>query len=183
MSYTQWLHPGSSTQLPSPRQLSRELRLGDGPELGRRRWIVGLSFFGAAMGQIVSLYQFGIVRKLPDLPVAPFDTNRVDAADYAYKRLNTPDGFLMVLTYAATAALAAAGGRRRAEQSPWLPLLLFGKTVYDVGTTAKLSREEWQETKALCLYCTLGAAASLASMLLAAPEAARAATNLIEDRR
>lgn len=40
----------------------------------------------------------GLVRRLPDLPVGPFDASKVDAADYAYKRLQVPDGVLMLLT-------------------------------------------------------------------------------------
>ena len=89
-----------------PSELSRELRLRRSPDLHRRRWLIGLSLAGVAIGQVVGLYQTGILRRLPDLPVRPFDSNRVNASDYAYKRLQVPDAFIMVGTYAVTAALA-----------------------------------------------------------------------------
>jgi hypothetical protein len=65
-------------------ELSRELRLHRSPHLCR----------------------------LPDLPVRPFDSNRVNASEYAYKRLQVPDAFLMGGTYAVTAALAMPETRR-----------------------------------------------------------------------
>ena len=133
-----------------PRVLSRELRLATGPDLRRRRWILGLSLLGTLMAQIVTLLQMGLLRRLPDPPVGPFDSDRVDASDYAYKRLAMPDGVLMLLTYGATAALAAAGGRDRAERMPALPIALAAKTGWDVATNLKLAREEWAENRAFC---------------------------------
>ena len=165
-----------------PARLSRELRLGRSPDLARRRWIVGLSLFGAAMGGLVGAYQMGMVRRLPDPPAGPFDSERVDASDYAYKRMSTPDGLLMLGTYAVTAALAGAGGERRAEEAPHLPLLMAGKAAYDVATAAKLAREEWGDNRALCAYCQAATAASLAAAALALPEAARAARRLLDGR-
>ena len=161
-----------------PTRLSRELRTGRSPDLARRRWIVGLSLFGAAVGGLVGAYQMGMVRRLPDPPVGPFDSERVDASDYAYRRMDTPDGLLMLGTYAVTAALAGAGGERRAEEAPHLPLLMAGKAAYDVATAAKLAREEWGDNRALCAYCQAATAASLAAAALALPEAARAARHL-----
>ena len=67
-----------------PSQLSRELREGQSPDLTRRRWVVGLSLLSAAMGQVVALYQMGIVKRLPSAP-GPlgdlFDATKVDASD------------------------------------------------------------------------------------------------------
>lgn len=166
-----------------PSRLSRELRTGRSPHLSRRRWIVGLSLFGAAMGGVVSAYQMGLIRRLPDPPVGPFDSSKVDASDYAYKRLDTPDGLLMVLTYAATAALAGAGGMDRARERPYLPLLLAAKALYDVRTTAALAREEWDENHALCAYCQVASMATLASAALALPEAVDAGRAIGAGRR
>ncbi|MGN6548768.1 MAG: vitamin K epoxide reductase family protein [Pararhizobium sp.] len=164
-----------------PYQLSRELRKGEDAELTRRRWIVGLSFVGAAMGQIVGLYQMGILRRLPDFPTRYTDASRVDASDYAYRRLQTPDGLMMVATYAVTAILAGAGGRDRARSYPVLPLALAGKTLYDSIVCLRLAREEWRENRAFCSFCQTATAASLASLALALPEAIRAG-GLLTDR-
>jgi hypothetical protein len=59
--------------------LSEELRNGSNPDLNRRRWIIGLSMLGSAVAQIVSLYQTGIIKKLPDPPIPIFDSDKVDA--------------------------------------------------------------------------------------------------------
>ena len=161
-----------------PSQLSHELRETTSPDLARRRWTIGLTILGSVAAQLVALYQTGILERLPDPPVGPFDSEKVDASDYAYKRLQTPDGFLMLGSYATTGALVAAGGRERAAEQPWLPIAAAAKVAYDVLTTVKLTREEWAENRALCFYCQVASAASAVSLALVLPEAARAARQL-----
>jgi uncharacterized membrane protein len=156
------------------RELSHQLRRTTDPDLRRRRWVLGLSLVGTVAAQIVTLYQMGMLRRLPDLPVGPFNATKVDAAPYGYSRLQTPDGALMLVSYALTAALAAAGGRDRAERNPALPLALAAKTGWDSLSAVRLAQEEWQQTRALCGYCQSATVASLASLVLALPEAARA---------
>ena len=170
----------------NPTQLSRELREETSPELRRRRWIVGLSLVGTAMAQVVALYQMGLVKRLPDPSPDSragrlFNSTKVDASDYAYKRMSTPDGFLMLNTLSATAALAAAGGKDRARETPWLPIALAAKALYDVANVVKLGREEWQENKALCQYCQVASLTSIAAAALAIPEAVTAARHLLAD--
>jgi uncharacterized membrane protein len=166
-----------------PRRLSLELRRGEGGDLRRRRWIVGLSFLGAAMGQVVGLYQMGVLRRLPDLPTRWTDASRVDASDYAYRSYRMPDGLMMVATYAVTAMLAGAGGRDRARDLPLVPIALGAKTLYDAVLCLRLAREEWRENHAFCSYCQTATVASLASVALAMPEALRAAEELVERGR
>ena len=163
---------------PTPTQLSRYLRTASDADLGRRRWVLGLSLLGAGIGQVVGAYQTGLLRHLPDPPVGPFDSDRVDASDYAYARAQTPDGVLMLLTYALTAWSAAAGGQDRAEHRPWLPLLMAAKTGSDVATNWKLFGEEWRTNKALCAWCLAANLASNASLVLTLPEAGRALRRL-----
>ncbi|KAA9327481.1 vitamin K epoxide reductase family protein [Hymenobacter busanensis] len=162
----------------NPHTLSHELRNAQTPDLKRRRWIIGLSLLGVALGQIVTLYQTGIIKHLPDPPLDVFDSDKVDASDYAYKRLDLPDAAGMVITYGLTTALASAGGKGRALNQPWLPLLMGAKIAGDVLTNLTLAREEWQENKALCFYCQTASVVSLASLVLAMPEVARAVRNL-----
>lgn len=157
-----------------PRRLSHELRKDRSAELRRRRQITGLSLVGAAAGAIVGAYQMGMLRRLPDLPLRVFDASKVDASPYGYKRMETPDGLLMIANYAFTAILAGAGGRDRWRDQPWLPLALSAKTIYDAVTCLRLAREEWQDNKALCGYCQSATLASIASAVLSVPEAARA---------
>ncbi len=164
---------------PSPSQLSRQLRLGDGPDLRRRRKVIGLSMVGAAAGIVVSLYQTGILKHLPDPPLGLFDSDKVDASDYAYKRAEMPDGLVMLVTYGVTALLAGAGGADRAARLPWLPLALAAKVAFDVATNLKLAQEEWAGNKALCAYCQAANLASLASAPLVVPEARKALRRLL----
>jgi uncharacterized membrane protein len=155
----------------SPTQLSRELRLADTPDLSRRRGIVGLSMVGVAAGAIVSLYQTGVIRHLPDIPGKIWNADKVDASDYAYKRARTPDALMMIVSYGATAWLAGAGGKDRAERLPLLPVAMAVKVLNDAAFALTLGKEEWAENKALCWYCQSATLASLASVPLALPEA------------
>jgi len=157
-----------------PRKLSKELREGTSPDLTRRRWVVGLSLVGTAMTGIVSLYQTGIVRTLPDPPSSLFDSPRVDASTYAYKRLQTPDALMLTVSYGLTAWLAAAGGQDRARALPWVPIVMGLKILGDVLVAVELSREQWRENKALCTYCQIAGLCSLASAVLAFPEVSTA---------
>ena len=161
-------------KLPSPSQLSRELREDDTPELRARRTLFSLSLVGTVAAQIVALYQVGIVKRLPDLPFAPFNSNRVNASDYAYKRFQVPDAFLMLASYSTTALLAGMGGKERYKTQKWLPILTFAKVVLDVLTAIELGREEWKDNKALCAYCQGATVVSLISLWVAWPEAKRA---------
>jgi uncharacterized membrane protein len=162
-----------------PRQLSRELREGTSSDLERRRWIIGLSMLGATMAQIVSLYQTGILKELPDLPIPFVDSDRVDAAPYAYSRLNTPDGPLMLINYGITAWLASTGGDNRAREAPLIPLAMGTKILIDSIAAAELAREEWSENKAFCAYCQVATLCSLASLALAVPEITTAVQSLL----
>lgn len=165
-------------QAPTPGQLSRELRTGTGDDLSRRRQVLGLSMVGVAAGVIVGLYQTGILKHLPDLPLPRLEADRVDASDYAYARLRTPDGLMMIVSYGLTACLVGAGGADRARRAPLLPLAMAGKVLGDAFFAVKLGQEEWRENKALCWYCQSATLASLASAALALPEAAKAARRL-----
>ncbi len=166
------------TTLP-PATLSREMREGSSPDLTRRRWAIGLSFAGSAIGMVVAAYQTGLLKRLPDiLPGRLFDAEKVDASDYAYKRLQSPDGPLMAVTYSLTAALVAAGGKDRARDNPALPLAAAAKALYDLVTCLRLAREEWAENKALCSWCQVATLISAAAAALTLPEALEAGRTL-----
>jgi uncharacterized membrane protein len=162
-----------------PRQLSKELREGNSSDLERRRWIVGLSAVGASMAQIVTLYQMGVLKQLPDLPIPFVDSDRVDASTYAYSRLNTPDGPLMLVNYGITAWLTTTGGENRAKENPLIPIGMGVKLLIDAIAAAELAREEWSENKAFCEYCQVATLCSFASLALAVPEVLTAVQTLL----
>lgn len=165
-----------------PSQLSQELRQGKNPNMSRRRAIIGLSMLGGSMGQLVTLYQTGIISHLPDPPVPIFNADKVDASNYAYKRFNAPDGPLMIATYALTAWLASMGGLERARRNPLIPIAMGIKILFDCATNVQLAREEWQENKALCEYCQVASVCSFASLALALPEVLLATRVLLGKR-
>ena len=134
------------------------------------------------MAQIVAIYQTGIIRRLADPPESLFDATRVDVSECAYRRLPTPDACMMIVSYGATALLVAAGGLDRARQTPLLPIAMGLKAIGDAAAALELAREEWQEHHAFCGYCQVATLASITSVVLAAPEVARAVRRL-RDRK
>ncbi len=154
-----------------PRELSDELRRGTGRFLTLRRSVVGLSLVAEAALGIISLYQMGIIRHVPEPPLPHFDADKVNASPDAYRRLDMPDGILGTGSYAVTMALAAAGGKDRAQVVPWLPLALAGKVAVDTVIAVQLTFDQAQKQHAFCLWCLLTSAATFATAPLVVPEA------------
>src|SRR5438270_5278672 len=152
-------------------RLSRELRTETGGDLRRRRSIAGLSLVASASMGFIALYQLGIIRHLPDPPLPMMDADAVDASPEAYEKLGTPDAVLGLGSYAATMALAAMGGSRRAREAPWIPLALAAKIAFDAANAAKLSVDQWTRHRAFCFWCLIAAAATFATVPLIVPEA------------
>ncbi|MBD1915237.1 MULTISPECIES: vitamin K epoxide reductase family protein [Cyanophyceae] len=163
----------------NPTQLSNELRNGSSPDLERRRQIIGLSMLGAAIGEVITLYQTGVVKELPSLPGSFFDANKVDASEYAYSRFNSPDGPLMTINYGITAWLASMGGENRGREQPLIPVAMGAKLLFDALLTTELAREEWAENEALCEYCQVATLATFASLAIAIPEITTAVQTLM----
>lgn len=162
------------------RELSRELRHGDGEDLRRRRWVTALSLVSIGSMAAVSLYQMGLVRHLPEPPLPGLDADRVDGSGEAYRKLNTPDGVIGLRSYATTLALAATGGEDRARTHPWIPLALAGKAAFDALQAGKLTRDQWTKHRAFCSYCLVAAGVAFATLPLVLPEARSALRSLRE---
>lgn len=157
-----------------PAQLSKDLRQGSGPFLDRRRRILALALTASGSMGLISLYQMGILRHLPEPPLPGLDADRVDAGEEAYERLQSPDAVIGLVSYAVTALLAAAGDSERARTRPWLPLAMAGKIGLDTAQAAKLSWDQWARHRAFCSWCLLAAGATFATLPLAVPEAREA---------
>jgi hypothetical protein len=104
------------------RDIREQLRNGTSRSLRRRRWVALLSVLGAVDFAIISLYQLGVIRHLPDPPGRIFDSDRVNASHKAYA-LGVPDGTLGLGLYALTLIPAGAGGDPQSGRSRWLDLL------------------------------------------------------------
>jgi hypothetical protein len=166
-----------------PEALSEELRRSTEPALGRRRKVVALSFAAAGAMQVVALYQAGLLERMPEPDLPLLDADRVDASAEAYRYLWVGDGFLGLISYATTAALAAAGPADRARTMPWLPLGLAAKALVDAAQAARLSRDQWTKHRAFCSWCLLAAGVTFATLPLTWPEAREALGRLSRAKR
>lgn len=162
----------------TPKQLSRQLREDDDQFLCKRRGIIACGLAAAGAMGVITLYQIGIIKHLPEPPIPGFDGDKVDASEEAYSLLQMPDAFIGLGSYAATMGLAATGGKDRAQTQPWIPLALLAKATADAAQAAKLSVDQWTKHKAFCFWCLLAAAATFAALPLAVPEGLAAANQL-----
>lgn len=162
----------------TPSQLSRELRRGAGAHLGDRRAVVVGSMIALGCMGLITLYQTGVIRHLPEPRVRGLDADKVDASDEAYQYLSVPDGTLGLVSYAITITLAAVGGRDRARRRPWLALALTAKVLVDAAQAARLTYDQWAKHRAFCTWCLVASGATFANVPFALREARSAARYL-----
>jgi uncharacterized membrane protein len=158
---------------PKAEQLSEQLRRGDDPRLTSRRRVGGLALLGAGSLGVVSAYQMGLLRHLPE-PPGPFNADKVDASGEAYVVGTVPDGPIGVLSYAATAVLATMGTVDRPDARPWLPLALAAKVAADALFGLFLTAEQASKHREYCSWCLVATLTSLVSVPLVVPEARQA---------
>ena len=126
----------------------------------------------------MGLYQFGILRRVPEPSLAGLDADAVDASGEAYAILRTPDSALGILSAGVTLVLAGIGPADRARQQPWVPVALLAKCVGDAIGGAYLTAEQVTKHGKICSWCTVSALALAASVPAAWPEARAALLQL-----
>lgn len=151
--------------------VSDALRRQDSAHLSGRRRVALLQTIAAWALSLVGLYQFGLIRRVPEPAVPGLDADAVDASGEAYVLLRTPDSALGIASAGVTLALAGMGGARRAEEQPLIPLALLAKTVVDAAGGLYLTAEQLTKHRKICSWCTVSAIALLASVPAAYPEA------------
>jgi uncharacterized membrane protein len=155
------------------RQLRRELQEDESRPMWRRRAIIGLSLVGMGAMTLVSLFQTGMVKSLPDPPVEGFDSNKVNSSETAYM-MGVPDGTISLASLAVNIPLAACGGPDRAQREPLLPLLAAGKAAIEAAIAGWYFYQMPAKEKAWCAYCIVGALANFGIAALTLPEAREA---------
>jgi len=167
---------------PAAERVSRDLRTGDGDALRRRRRVGAMAL--SAMGSlgVVTAYQMGLLRHLPEPPLPIFDADGVDASGEAYFYLKAPDGALGLVSYATTVLLAGMGAGRRAEEKPWIPLALAAKVGFDAVGALYLTAEQASKHRRFCSWCLAASALSVAMVPQVIPEARAAARQLLGRR-
>src|SRR5919106_755484 len=166
-----------------PRELRREIQHDDSAEMRLRRAIVASSLVDIGSMAIISMFQTGMIRHLPDPPLESFHSDKVNSSSTAYG-YGMPDGPVTLGMHAANLALAAAGPPERARERPWLPLLAAGFARAQAAVAAKdLFHPMPEVDRAWCGYCITDALAHFATFALTLPEAAKALESLGRERR
>jgi uncharacterized membrane protein len=161
--------------------VSDALRREDSEHLSARRRVALLQMVSNAALSVVGLYQFGLIRRVPEPSLPGLDADAVDASGEAYAIGHTPDSTLGIVSGGVTMVLAGMGGPSRASDQPLLPLALFAKTLLDAVNGAYLTAEQLTKHKKVCSFCTVSAIALVASVPAAWPEA-RAALKTVRGR-
>lgn len=154
------------------------LRNGGSEDLDRRRKLSLLSALGLVDFSMISLYQTGLLRHLPDLPFAVFDSDKVNGSTSAYQ-MGVPDGPVSLLTYALNMVLAAAGGDDQADRSPMFDVALGGVVAGNAIGAAYYLYNMVAKQKKVCLYCVTGALINFASVAVIAPTVVRSLRKLL----
>ena len=166
-----------------PQDLRERIQHDDSAEMRLRRAIVASSLVGMGSMAIVSMFQTGMIRHLPDPPLQSFHSNKVNSSSTAYG-YGMPDGPITLGMHPANLALAAAGTPERARERPWLPLLAAGFAGSQAAVAAKYLFHQMPEVdRAWCGYCITDALAHFATFGLTLPEAAKALDSLSRERR
>lgn len=168
---------------PDALTLSRQWRHGSSPALARRRTIAGLALSATGAMGLITLYQLGVIKRLPEPPLPFFDAEKIVSSPSAYDTFSIPDGLLGLGSYAVTAALAALGGEQRATHTPWIPLALAGKLAFDLSQAIRSVMKQWRDGPSFCSWCLLAAGASFIAAPLALPETRTALEALRKKRK
>jgi hypothetical protein len=108
---------------PEAEAVSDALRRQDSPHLTARRRVAALQMISTAALGVVGLYQFGLIRTMPEPSSLPgIDADAVDAAGEAYQLGHTPDSTLGMASSAVTScspAWAAPIEPPASRSSPW----------------------------------------------------------------
>jgi len=160
-----------------PQQLRRELQEKQTKNLNRRRAIISLSLLGMGAMTMVSLFQTGVIKHLPDPPIDSFDSDKVNSSDSAYM-LGVPDGTLSLASLALNIPIAAFSGNDRAEKQPLVPVFAAGKSLVEAAVASWYFYQMAAVEKKWCGYCIVGALTNFGIAAFSIPEAIEAVENL-----
>lgn len=144
------------------------LRNEHSEDLDRRRKVIFLSAIGLVDFCVISLYQTGVIKSLPDAPFDIFDSNKVNASKDAYK-MGVPDGPVSAVAYALTMVLASAGGSEEVARKPIEDVGLGAAVLGNAIGGAYFLYNMITKQKKICLYCVTGALINFASAVIIAP--------------
>lgn len=142
------------------------LREENSPELDRRRRIIALAALGLLDFVVISLYQTGLIRSMPDLPFKVFDSDSVNASKKAYAT-GLPDGTSGATMYGVIMMLASYGGKKGIGRNKLFDFLLAGAVLANSAAGLQYLYDMAFKQKRACLYCVTGALLNLTMLPLA----------------
>jgi uncharacterized membrane protein len=151
--------------------VSDALRRQQSRHLTARRRVALFQMLSTAALTVVGMYQFGVIRKVPELPLPGLGADAVDASGEAYALLHTPDSTLGIASGGVSLVLAGMGGAARAREHPLIPLAMFTKSLLDAASGLYLTAEQLTKHKKVCSWCTVSAVALVATVPAGWPEA------------
>lgn len=128
-----------------------------------RRDIAALAAVGLLDFSLISLFQMGKIRELPDLPGKVFDTHKVNSSEDAVL-MGLPDGVISLGGYTATMILAMAASRYK-KQSRLLDVALGGVLLGQAAGAAQYLVNMTTVQKKACVYCIAGAVINFAALV------------------
>jgi len=161
--------------------IRQELLNSTDEDLQLRRKVVGLSALGLVDFAFISLYQSGVIKRLPELPFKSFDSNKVNAAPDAYK-MGAPDATISAWLYATNMVLATAGGTESSGRKPVHDMLLGGTVAANAGGALYYLYNMVFKQKKVCPYCIAGAAINISSAVIVAPVVLKSIKKLLSKR-
>lgn len=108
------------------------------------KWVLGLSFLGAAIYTGVALHQMGYIKRLPDPP--GFSSNELMLTETAYP-YGIPDGLLATGSMLANIPLALN------TEKTGVAALSAAKSVTEAGIAAWFLYQMRFKYKVWCIYC------------------------------
>jgi uncharacterized membrane protein len=133
-----------------------------------------VSLVGIGCMAFTTLLQMGLVKDLPDPPKGNFHTKQVNSSETAYS-FGGPDSPVTIIAHGVNIALAAFGGRERADRHPWVSVLASVAAAGPALVAAKyLFHQMPRVERAWCPYCIVDALVHFATFALTLPETARA---------
>jgi uncharacterized membrane protein len=164
-----------SLAMAGPHELRHDLRDTNEPGVLLRRALIGTSLVGIACMGIVTLFQSGAIKHLPDPAIEGFDSDKVNSSDTAYG-WGMPDAPLSIVSHAVNIALATVGKADRYEAQSWVPLLAAAAAAPSAAVSAKYVFYQMPvEEKGWCPYCIIDGLTHMAAFGFTLWEAGRAA--------
>ncbi|MEJ8800517.1 vitamin K epoxide reductase family protein [Pontibacter sp. H249] len=145
------------------RSIINKIRRDSSEATEYRRDIAALAALGLLDFSLISLFQMGKIKQLPDLPGKVFDTHKVNTAKDAVI-LGLPDGVISLAGYTATMALAMAAIRFK-KQSRVLDVAMGGVVLGQAAGAAQYMVNMTAVQKKACIYCIAGAVINFAALV------------------